>query len=186
MHHWLREKIKRVNMKVFLTILSSDEISSLMKFSQDLIKKILDSKEGLNNPYDNFSNNCQDLFFSILESMYRIEKTQSIGKKAQLKNVMMNERMCRSLIAYCADILFYVKNLKKIPTLTELLKICEIEAFDFWKIVRNLMRYDRKLLFPIKLHLEKLKMKIITVHAWKVNSSVIDLIQKKFDEWDTK
>jgi len=54
------------------------------------------------------------------------------------------------------DLLFLIKNIKLI-SFEELLKICDIEAFDYWKIIRNLMKYDYKLLYPIKRHLKKIK-----------------------------
>ncbi len=44
------------------------------------------------------------------------------------------------------------------------------------------MKYDYKLLYPIKKHLKDIKKKIITSLAWKKNSSVRQIIHTYFEK----
>lgn len=118
--------------------------------------------------------------------MLRIEKVRiTDAKKEKIKSILFNQRMTKSLVAYCMNLIFLIKNIEQI-SFEKLLEICEIEAFDYWKIIRNLMKYSYKLPSSIKRHLKNIKKKIITSLAWKKSSSVIDLIKKYFEKRDNK
>lgn len=87
----------------------------------------------------------------------------------------------QALIACCIEAVFFINNSSNMSFLT-LLEKCEIQAFDFWRVITFFVKCDANMPFPLKKHLHDLEIKIITQLAWRKGSQIHHTIKAYFQE----
>jgi len=90
--------------------------------------------------------------------------------------VLSNESFYKSLIACSIETVFFVLNVSTIK-FEQLLQICGIQAFEFWRILNSFIGFDRHIPFPIKRHLFDIEQQILRTLAWKKDSIVHQIIK---------
>jgi len=91
-------------------------------------------------------------------------------------SVLNNESFYQSLIACSIETVFFVLNVSTIK-FEQLLKICGIQAFEFWRILNSFVGFDKHIPFPIKRHLFEIEQQILRNIAWKKDSIVHQIIK---------
>jgi hypothetical protein len=52
----------------------------------------------------------------------------------------------------------------------QILELCEVSAFEFWKLVRPFLKFDVSMPGPLRMHFQQIEVKILTSLAWQKNS----------------
>jgi len=120
-----------------------------------------------------------NLYFTVLEKV--LEKEEKRGKTFQITDIIKNDDFHRALIACSIETVFFVNNFTDI-TFTELLELCGVQAFEFWKIIASFVKFDAKLPQPLIRHFYSLEVKIIMNLAWKQGSVVQQIITQSYKQ----
>lgn len=115
------------------------------------------------------------VYFKVLEELL-IQEEKKIHSQ-NFADILQNEQFHRALIACCIETTFFVNNYSAV-SFVKLLELCDVQAFEFWRIITSFSKFDPHMPFPIKKHLYDLELKIITQLAWKKDSQVHRLIQQ--------
>ena len=83
----------------------------------------------------------------------------------------------KSVLAASIEIVLFVHNSMTLH-FEHVLEICELQVFDFWKLLRALLKFDQTMPGPLKLHFQQIEIKILTSLAWKKNSELLERIFK--------
>lgn len=118
-----------------------------------------------------------NLYFTVLEKV--LEKEEKLGKTFQITHIIKNDDFHRALIACSIETVFFINNFSDI-SFTELLDLCGVQAFEFWKIIASFIKFDNKLPQPLKKHFYNLEVRIILSLAWKQGSIIQQMITRSF------
>lgn len=119
------------------------------------------------------------LYIRTLEEMLmQVDKKNIHGDQQEL---LLDSSFHRALIACCIETVFFVNNSSNVAFVA-LLDMCEIQAFDFWKVISGFEKSDPHMPFPIKKHLYDLEVKIITQLAWRRGSQIHQIVKMHFQE----
>jgi len=113
------------------------------------------------------------LYYKILEELLVQEENKT--KRPQYQEILRNESFHRALLGCAIEVVFYVNNYSDL-SFQSLLELCNIPAFEFWRIIPSFMRFDPKMPQSIKRHFYDLELKILMYLAWKRGSTILELI----------
>ncbi|KAL6072726.1 Retinoblastoma-like protein 1 [Balamuthia mandrillaris] len=116
------------------------------------------------------------LYYKILEAMLLAEE-ERLGHR-NFTTLLNNAAFHRSLLACCMEILIYSYKLIDVG-FPHILQAFEIEAFDFLKLIENVIRFEKKLPHPLVRHLSSIEEKILESIAWQSGSRIYPLLQDK-------
>ena len=149
-------------------LLEKDLLEQKNTVSQVNLKKLKD-----------YQSQVAGLYIRTLEELLvQMDKKSTNG---ELNEVFKESAFHRALIACCIEIVFFVNNNSSIAFVS-LLEKCEIQAFDFWRVIAYFARSDPQIPFPIKKHLYDIEVKIITQLAWRKGSQMHQLVKSYFQE----
>lgn len=114
------------------------------------------------------------LYLHLLHLM--LDTEQRTNSKANFSLILPNLSFHRSLLASSLEAVLYLHNISSI-SFEEILSICQINAFDFWKIITSFCNVDKHMPGQIKAHFRMIEVRIISVLGWTGNSPVIRAIQ---------
>jgi len=198
MYHWLNEKVKLKKIEAGFP-LALDRCLSI--FGDNCKQRILARLEEILNLEGNpqvhiMQINAQvkkhlnekksqimNLYLTVLEKV--LEKEEKRGKTFQITDIIRNDEFHRALIACSIETVFFINNFTDI-SFTELLELCKVQAFEFWKIIASFVKFDPKLPQPILKHFYNLEVKIIMNLAWKKGSVIQQIITRSFKNQETK
>ncbi|CAG9320736.1 unnamed protein product [Blepharisma stoltei] len=123
------------------------------------------------------------LFYKALGELMKIEERQlelRSESRDNYTNVLRNESFYRALLSCCLQTILFVYNTLTVD-FEEVLALCKITAFDFWKLMKNFIDFDPKIPTSIRHYFKVLEMKIISFHAWRENSPIHGLIKQHLD-----
>eukprot|EP00826_Nyctotherus_ovalis_P044278 TRINITY_DN4771_c0_g2_i1.p1 TRINITY_DN4771_c0_g2~~TRINITY_DN4771_c0_g2_i1.p1 ORF type:complete len:778 (-),score=214.31 TRINITY_DN4771_c0_g2_i1:1581-3914(-) len=83
----------------------------------------------------------------------------------------------RSVLAASIETVLFVHNSMTLH-FERVLEICELQVFDFWKLLRALLKFDSTMPGPLKLHFQQIEIKILTSLVWEKNSEMLERIEK--------
>jgi len=121
-----------------------------------------------------------NLYLKVLEELLSQEEKKI--KDSDTQEILKSDNFHKALIACCVETTFFVNNTSGV-SFVRLLDICDVEAFEFWKIIANFVKFDLQMPYPIKKHLYDLELKILMFLAWKKNSSVHQVIKRQAEEF---
>jgi len=119
-----------------------------------------------------------NLYLKVLEDLLIQEEKKT--KDSETLETLKSDNFHKALIACSMETVFFVNNSSSV-TFVKLLELCEVEAFDFWKIIGSFAKFDTQMPYPIKKHLYDLELKILMYLAWKKNSNVHQTIKKQVE-----
>ena len=125
-----------------------------------------------------YQNQVFGLYFKTLEELLVMDTKAVHG---ELDEIFDKDNFHASVVAVCIETIFFVNNSSSVK-FTTLLKLCEIQAFDFWRVISSFIKSDPHMPFPLKKHLHNLDIKIVTQLAWVRGSSVHQLVQHFFQD----
>ena len=119
------------------------------------------------------------LYIKVLEELL-IQETKKTQDSEGLE-ILRCDTFHKALIACSIETIFFVNNSSNV-NFVKLLELCEIEAFDFWKVIGSFAKFDPQMPYPIKKHLYDIELKILMYLAWKKNSIVFHIVNKSLQD----
>lgn len=190
MYNWLNDKVKLKKSEAGFPLGLDRCLSIFGEDSRDSIhtrlEMILGSEKGENSPatpglvkhLKEKHPQIVNLYLTVLEVL--LGKEEKKGNK-QIPEILRNENFHRALITASMETVFFVNNYSSI-SFVDLLEVCGIQAFEFWRIIKTFLNFDPKMPQPIKKHFQDLEFQIVMKLAWKTDSVVHQLINKFLDQ----
>ena len=118
------------------------------------------------------------LYYEILEEFLLNEENKM--KNPNFFEILQNEVFHKALICCCIEVVQFLnkggESSNTIYTFPRLLDQCEITAFQFWKIIRTFLLFDKTMPTSIKKHIQHIEFKILQSLAWKKGSDISELV----------
>ena len=175
MNNWLQEHILKC-------VISENGLSpTLSEFvSYSAIKPLIESLDNIliklssalgieKNQTQIKSSDIKALYFRIIDSLIGIEEKQSA--KSDITKLLFNMEFHKGVIVTSTEIMLFVYNSMAIQ-FEEILGLCEIDPFQFWKLILPFLKFDPMMPTPLKLHFQQIEVKILTFLAWQKNASI--------------
>jgi len=196
MNNWLQDHISKANTMIentglshfAITLLTNAGMESALKclngVIDNLVKKIsaglgIDKdieNTGINQPKTHIKiNEIKATYYRMVDEMLSIEDKKIGALKAA--QIMACLEFHKSALAAATEVVLFVHNSMAIR-FEQILEICEVQAFDFWKLIRAFLKFDPVMPGPLRMHFQQIEIKIITSLAWQKNSSLHMLISK--------
>jgi len=145
------------------------------------VNSILDCEQGSVSSYDaqikkqikDKQHQIINLYFKVLEELLVQEERKT--KRVQYSEIIRNDNFHRSLIAASIETVFFVNNYTDL-SFTMLLELCNINSFEFWRIIASYIKFDSNMPHQLRKHFSDLEVKILLHLAWKKNSPVLNVI----------
>lgn len=115
---------------------------------------------------------ASSLYLKVLEDILEKQKQNNL----RVYESLTEECFHKALIAASIDTLFFINNSSYIR-FEALLKLCDIQAFDFWKVISSFISSDSQIPHPVKKHFYDLELKIILSLVWKKDSTVHQIVK---------
>jgi retinoblastoma-associated protein len=115
------------------------------------------------------------LYLKSLEGMLGHEKSKL--DQASFTAILQKSAFHQALYACCLETVFFVHNIS-VLTFEQVLKVCDISAFEFWKLIDSFAKFDPRMPLRLKLHFKKLEVKIVSELGWERNSPIHYYLRK--------
>ncbi len=115
------------------------------------------------------------MYFRIADELLALEARKIPAPL--LVQVLSNPDFHRATLAAAAELVLFVHNSMAIR-FEQILELCDVPAFEFWKLLRPLLKFDPVMPVPLKMHFQQIEIKILTSLAWQRNSSIHVLLGK--------
>eukprot|EP01022_Parablepharisma_sp_SALTPOND_P014821 TRINITY_DN205_c0_g3_i3.p1 TRINITY_DN205_c0_g3~~TRINITY_DN205_c0_g3_i3.p1 ORF type:complete len:933 (+),score=77.64 TRINITY_DN205_c0_g3_i3:3512-6310(+) len=186
MNNWLQDHVAKVcflesGLTPFLTnLVAASETSpkTLLGLLESLLKKIAAALGIDAEAPQKMHIKAQEIkavYFRIVDELLCLEEKKLGSAKAA--QVLANPEFHRSALAASTEIVLFVHNSMAIR-FEQILELCEVQAFEFWKLVRPFLKFDPVMPNPLRLHLQQIEVKILTSLAWQKNSTIHRLLSK--------
>lgn len=80
-------------------------------------------------------------------------------------------------MACCLETVLFINTITALE-FEEVLELCEVSAFDAWKMIKNFIEFDPKLPIGLWKYLRKLENRVICYMAWADESSIPRLFRQ--------
>lgn len=121
------------------------------------------------------SQEIRALYFRILDELICLEE-KKVGAPKTIQ-ILANPEFHKSVLAAVTEVVLFVHNSMAIR-FEQILDLCEVQAFEFWKLIRAFLKFDPVMPGPLRVHLQQIEVKILTSLAWQKNSVIHQLLAK--------
>ena len=101
-------------------------------------------------------------------------------KNPNFFEILQNEVFHKALICCCIEVVQFLnkggESSNTIYAFPRLLEQCEITAFEFWKIIRTFLLFDKKMPNEIKKHIQYIEFKILQSLTWRKGNEISELV----------
>ena len=145
-------------------------VANLEKFSGQIEKLFIEKRIGVQNDaqMDSYEPNPKvslvlKLYLRLLELMLQNEIRKNASPNFTL--ILHNQSFHRSLLASSLETVLYLHNICVI-SFEEVLSLCQVTPFDFWKIIATYCNVDIKMPLQVKAHFRTIEIRIISALGW--------------------
>lgn len=156
---------------------------SILPRAKNIIGRILSYEKKLTKDGDDnlIDKKLKDKYKQVLNLYLRVIEDLLIqeGKRVtefKVMELLKDESYHKSMLAACVETVLFINNTTNIK-FENLLKLSEIQAFEFWCIINIFATFDPQLPQPLKKHFYDIELKIILHLAWKKDSMIHQLIK---------
>ena len=191
MNNWLQDHVSKAScndsgLTHFMVTLSgpaSETLSkTLVSLLDSLLKKIAPAlgidKEPESAAMQKTHIKAQEIkamYFRIADEMLCLEE-KKIGA-SKTTQILSNPEFHKSVLAAATEIVLFVHNSMAIR-FEQILDLCEVQAFEFWKLIRAFLKFDPVMPGPLRMHFQQIEIKILSSLAWQKNSTLHQLLAK--------
>jgi hypothetical protein len=196
MYNWLSDKVRlkktpsglTPGMEEYLGIFENRFKDEIVNRANTLVEKVLTyEKENASKNANPLSekkikdkqSQMANLYLKVLEELLNQEERKT--HSPNYVEILSNDEFHKALIACSIETVFFVNNSSSVA-FPKLLELCEIQPFEFWRIIGSFAKFDPQIPPPLKSHLHSLELRIIMNLAWKKDSVVHKIIKKFIDE----
>lgn len=187
MNNWLHEQITRV--KILESGLTSEYLRLMSKVPQALprIKQLLDQsidktghslgclREGKLSG-KGYQIKC--LYFRLAEEV--LKKEEKANKSGDITMLLQSEEFHKGIFVAAVEIILFIHNSTDLM-FEETLDLIGISAFDFWKLLSMLPKFEVLIPGPVLLHFSEIENRIFESLAWEKKSPIYSIISKLMD-----
>ncbi len=119
------------------------------------------------------------MYFRIVDELLSLEE-KKVGLLPAAQ-VLSNPEFHKATIAAATEVVLFVHNSMAVR-FEQILELCEVQAFEFWKLVRPFLKFDPVMPGPLRMHFQQIEIKILTSLGWQRNSSIHRLLAKIIDK----
>eukprot|EP01017_Pseudomicrothorax_dubius_P026412 TRINITY_DN2945_c0_g2_i2.p1 TRINITY_DN2945_c0_g2~~TRINITY_DN2945_c0_g2_i2.p1 ORF type:complete len:992 (+),score=245.91 TRINITY_DN2945_c0_g2_i2:123-3098(+) len=98
------------------------------------------------------------------------------GKANVAAELAASDDFHKALLACCIETIYFILNSLNVA-FPKLLELCEVQPFEFWRVISLFSKWDASMPSPIRRHLADTEVKILGHLAWKKDSAVHLLIK---------
>ncbi len=195
MYNWLSEKVKvkktpsglTTSIEKYIGTLGEKYKDAIVSRANNIVTKVLsfekDHSDASNQKkMKDKHNQIVNLYLRVLEDLLIQEEKKT--KSPNYFEILTNENFHKALIACSIETVNFVMNSTNI-SFTKLLEICEVQAFEFWRIIGSFVKFDPQMPYPMKKNLHDVELKILMCLAWKRDSVVHQLLKNLINESNT-
>jgi len=179
MNNWLQDHILKCTItdnsltSYLSALMSPSDSKALLQLLERLLAKL---SAALGNESTQIkSHDIKALYFRIIESIVGME--EKVLSKVNMMKVLRCNELHKAVIAAATEVLLFVNNSMTIR-FEQILELCEIDPFEFWKLIAIFLKFDPMIPAPLKLHFQQIEIKIVTFLAWQKNSTMHRLLGK--------
>jgi hypothetical protein len=179
MNNWLQDHIFKCTItetgltSYLSSLMSSSDSKALLQLLERLLSKL---SVALGNESTQIkSNDIKAFYFRIMESVIGMEE-KTLSKVDMMKMLGSNE-LHKAAIAAATEVVLFINNSMAIR-FEQILELCEMDAFEFWKLIAIFLKFDPMMPSPLKSHFHQIETKILTFLAWQKNSTMHRLLGK--------
>ena len=193
MYQWLKDAVNSVNLidykdllltqnlkQIFEQFESTDAINLMQKIQNELLDKLIDLKNKNNNDQMTSKSKMDLKFFLISQEKLLADEYFYCGTKF-LENLLSTDNFQCSVVALTSELDSFVRDNTMIDA-TSIMKICSINAFDFWRIINSFGKSIKGIPPVLKRHLFEQEISIMFDQAWVKSSPIIELLQSHADD----
>jgi len=114
------------------------------------------------------------LYLHLLELMLQNESRKNASANFSL--ILHNQSFHSSLLASSLETVLYLHNIC-VVSFEEVLSVCRVTAFDFWKIITTYCNVDSRMPMQVKAHFRTIEIRIISTLGWTSTSPVLRAIK---------
>ena len=200
MNNWLQDHVNKAQIRenglsqTMNTYLGCSPEPTVIKTLEDTLKKLVCAlgqekhismeDKGIDSNVKKTQIKCQQIrgiYFRIADELICLEEKRLAisqkGSQDSLVRILKNPNYHKSVLAAATEIVLFVHNSMAIM-FEQILDLCEVSAFEFWKILRPLLKFDSAMPGPLRMHFQQIEVKILTSLAWQRNSPIHLLISK--------
>lgn len=179
MNNWLQDHILKStttenSLSPYLnTLMSPSDSKVLLQILDKLMAKLsiaLGNESTLIKVQD-----IRALYFRIVESVIGME--EKVLSKGNMMKVLTTTEFHKAVVVAATEVVLFVNNSMAIR-FEQILEVCELDAFEFWRLIAIFIKFDPMIPAPLKLHFQQIEIKIITFLAWQKNSTMHRLLGK--------
>jgi hypothetical protein len=111
------------------------------------------------------------MYSRIAEELLCVEEKKATAGVAELLPIVQNTKFHKAVIATATEVVLFVHNSMALR-FEQILELCELSAFDFWKLIRPFLKFDPVMPSPLRMHFQEIEVKILTWLAWQRNSPI--------------
>jgi hypothetical protein len=101
-----------------------------------------------------------------------------------LENLLTLESFVNAVVALCAELDGFIRDNTSMD-IVQIMEICNISAFDFWRVLSSLPKAIKGIPSVLRRHLFELELNLMFSLAWQKNSPLIDLLKSQSDGMTT-
>ena len=149
----------------------------ILKFIDNIIDKEIELNSKKKKKYREERKEIMiNFYFSILEDFIRREKK---AKNLNLKKIILDINFHKSLIVCIAETVFFILNISHVDIII-LIKITQLEAFEFYKENFFVLNYENLIPLPLKKHFLDIETYFLSFLFWKDKTLIENnLLEKK-------
>eukprot|EP00826_Nyctotherus_ovalis_P057662 TRINITY_DN7892_c0_g3_i2.p1 TRINITY_DN7892_c0_g3~~TRINITY_DN7892_c0_g3_i2.p1 ORF type:complete len:741 (-),score=144.42 TRINITY_DN7892_c0_g3_i2:164-2386(-) len=184
MNNWLHEQITRV--KILENGLTSEYLRLMSKVPQALpkVKLLLDQsveKMGHNlgclreGKLSGKGYQMKCLYFRLAEEV--LKKEEKANKSGDITMLLQSEEFHKGVFVAAVEIILFIHNSTDLM-FEETLDLIGISAFDFWKLLSKLPKFEVLIPGPVLFHFSEIENRIFESLAWERKSPIYSIISK--------
>jgi len=179
MNNWLQDHITKSQLLSFEAITLPEEATKQLSIlKENILEKLANSfnKESPNKSKD--TDKIHDINGLHLSSIHGLLFPREVRKKKlEREKIMSNKDFHKAVIAASTEAVLFIRN-SMVVCFESILELCDLQPFEFWKLIKPFIEFDPTMPDPLKLHFQQIEYKIITSLVWKENSLFLPQLDK--------
>jgi hypothetical protein len=201
MYQWLKEIVNDINLLEFNNIMVTEKLKEifeqvvspealkLMSYIQTvLMEKLNTAKQPDSSTMAQESLNKSKADINLRFFLCTLEKLLNdefnVHGMRFLENLLTLESFVNAVVALCAELDGFIRDNTSMD-IVQIMEICNISAFDFWRVLSSLPKAIKGIPSVLRRHLFELELNLMFSLAWQKNSPLIDLLKSQSDGMTT-
>jgi hypothetical protein len=168
MNNWLHDHLTKAKLLCFESIpLPKETIDQLNTLKESILENLTISFNKETPSKAKAEDKVQDingLYLSAINGLLFLKE-----EKLEVEKIMSNKDFHKGVLAASTETVLFIRNSMSI-CFERVLELCELQPFEFWKIMKPFSEFDPIMPNLLQLHFQQIELKILTSLVWKESS----------------